>query len=96
MTATTDADADAERLEEYVNRLAGTHGISGYTPRPDGTVVYAAHTADGYDLRTETGWLTDADGDVTSLEWLDGRETLLALRDVDGSEQSDLLEVDLA
>jgi len=94
MTATTDANPDAERLEEYVNRLAGTHGISGYTTRPDGTVVYAAYAGGGYDLRTETGWLTDADGDVTSPEWLDGRETLLALRDVDGSEQFDLFEVD--
>jgi dipeptidyl aminopeptidase/acylaminoacyl peptidase len=94
MTATTDANADAERLEEHVNSLADTHGISGYTTTPDGAVVYAAYADGDYDLRTETEWLTDADGDVTSPEWLDGRETLLALRDVDGTEQFDLLEVD--
>ena len=86
MTVTTDADADS--LDEYVHSLADTHGISGYTTTPDGTVVSAAYAGGNYDLRTEAEWLTDAEGDVTLPEWLHGRETLLALRDVDGTEQS--------
>ena len=94
MTATTDADADAEQLDDYVNSLADTHGISGSTTTPDGRVVYAAYADGDYDLRTREEWVTDADGDVTSPEWLEGRGTLLALRDVDGTEQFDLLEVD--
>ncbi|MFC5973738.1 S9 family peptidase [Halomarina salina] len=92
MTATT--DPDSESLADYVNRLAETHGVSGYTLTPDGTVVYAAYDDGGYDLYTPDGRLTDADGDITEPEWLEERGTLLAYRDEAGNEQYDLLEVD--
>jgi dipeptidyl aminopeptidase/acylaminoacyl peptidase len=86
--------SDSESLTDYVHRLAETHGVSGYTETPDGTVVYAAYRDGSYDLHTPDGQLTDADGDITEPTWLRGRETLLAYRDEQGNEQFDLLEVD--
>jgi len=92
MTVAT--DADSEPLADYVNHLAETHGVSGYTTTPDGTVVHAAYADGSYDLYTPDGQLTDAESDVTEPEWLENRETLLAYRDEAGTEQYDLLEVD--
>ncbi|UHQ96136.1 S9 family peptidase [Natrinema halophilum] len=83
-----------ESLSEYVHRLAGAHGVSGYTKMPDDTVVYAAYGDGDYDLWTSEGRLTHADGDITSPTWLRGHESILAYRDVDGNEQFDLLKID--
>jgi Tol biopolymer transport system component len=92
MTVAT--DAHTEPLTDYVNNLAETHGVSGYTTTPDGTVVYAAYDDGSYDLHTPDGQLTDPESDVTEPEWLAERQTLLAYRDEAGNEQYDLLEVD--
>jgi len=83
-----------EGITDYARRLTDAHGVSGYTQTPDGELVYAAYDDGEYDLHTADGRLTDADGDITNPEWLQGRETLLAYRDEDGHEQYDLLEVD--
>jgi len=91
---TVPTEADSEPLADYVNRLADTHGVSGYTTTPDETVVYAGYDDGSYDLRTSDRQLTDAESDVTEPEWLAERETLLAYRDEAGNEQYDLLEVD--
>jgi dipeptidyl aminopeptidase/acylaminoacyl peptidase len=93
-TQTTDGPRPDEQLTEYTSHLAEAHGISGYTKTPDGTVVYAAYDDGDYDLRTADAKLTDADGDITSPKWLKGRESILAYRDENGTEQFDLLEVD--
>ncbi len=83
----------AESIGRHVERLAEAHGVSGYTSFPDGTVVYAAYRDGEYELCTQDGQLTDTKGDVTSPQWLTGRESILALRDRDGNEQHDLIEV---
>jgi hypothetical protein len=83
MTIATEVDSDP--LAEYVNRLAETHGVSGYTTTPDGTVVYSAYEDDSYDLHTRDGQLTDAESDITEPKWLAGRESLLAYRDEAGN-----------
>ena len=91
---TIDESQSVESLAQYVDRLADTHGVSGYTRTPDGTVVYAAYDDGSYDLYATDGQLTDADGDITSPKWLQERGTLLASRDEEGNERFDLLEVD--
>jgi len=91
---TIDESQSAASLAQYVDRLAETHGVSGYTRSPDGTLVYAAYDDGTYDLYTPDGRLTDADGDITSPTWLQERDTILAYRDEQGTEQFDLLEVD--
>ncbi|MFC6942624.1 S9 family peptidase [Salinirubellus sp. GCM10025818] len=91
---TIDESQSEASLARYVNRLAETHGVSGYTRTPDGTLVYAAYDDGTYDLYTTDGRLTDADGDITSPTWLQERGTILAYRDEQGNEQFDLLEID--
>jgi len=88
-----DETRSVEQPPNYVGSLAEAHGVSGYTKTPDGTVVYAAYNDGTYDLRTRDHQLTDAEGDITSPKWLQGRESLLAYRDKNGTEQFDLLEV---
>jgi dipeptidyl aminopeptidase/acylaminoacyl peptidase len=92
MTRTTDTDSESN--DDYLRRLAGAQGVSGYTVTPDGTLVYGGYDDGSYDLYTPSDQLTETDEDVTNPEWLEGRGTLLASRDEGGSEQFDLLEVD--
>ena len=80
-------------IERYVQRIAEAHGVAGHTTLPDGPVVYSAYRDGDYELCTPETQLTDTDGDITAPEWLDGRETILALRDVEGNERHDLVEV---
>lgn len=95
MTPTEPAgNRSVEQLADQLHQLAEAHGVSGYTKTPDGALVYAAYRDGGYDLYTPDGRLTDADGDVTSPEWLRDRETVLASRDEGGNERYDLLEID--
>jgi dipeptidyl aminopeptidase/acylaminoacyl peptidase len=61
---------------------------------PDGTPIYAAYRDGTYELCRPDGRLTDAEGDITDPRWLSGRETILALRDHQGSEQHNLVEID--
>jgi len=89
-----DETRSVEQPSNYVESLAEAHGVSGYTKTPDGTVVYAAYNSGTYDLRTRNQQLTDAEDDITSPKWLQGRASLLAYRDENGTEQFDLLEVD--
>jgi len=89
-----DGNRSVEQLSNYVESLAEAHGVSGYTRTPDGTVVYAAYDDGSYGLRTPDGHLTNTESDITSPKWLRGRESLLAYRDEDGTEQFDLVEVD--
>ncbi|WP_284010892.1 S9 family peptidase [Haloarcula pelagica] len=93
-TDTTTANRSTEQFEAYLDQLARSHGVSGYTMTPEGTLVYAAYDGGEYDLQTPNGSLTDADGDLTNPTWLRDRGTLLAYRDQGGTEQYDLLEVD--
>ncbi|QIO25090.1 prolyl oligopeptidase family serine peptidase [Haloarcula sp. JP-L23] len=93
-TETPDERRPDEQLENYVETLADAHGVSGYTRTPDGTLIYAAYEDGTYDLWTPNDQLTDATGDITSPEWLQGRESVLIYRDENGAEQFDLLEVD--
>lgn len=85
---------DRDQLADYVRSLAQTYGIAGYTVTPDENVIYGGYDDGSYDLYTRSGQLTDADGDITDPEWLQGRETVLANRDEQGKEQYDLLEID--
>lgn len=94
LTETTDRPRSDEQFAEYTAQLAAAHGISGYTGNPDETVVYSAYDGSDYDLHTTDEKLTNADGDLTSPKWLRGRESILAYRDQNGTEQFDLLEVD--
>lgn len=80
-------------IEDYVEQISETHGIEGSTHLPDGTVVFAAYRDGGYELCTPEGQLTNTDGDVTYPQWLEGRESIIALRDVGGTEAYDLVEV---
>ena len=80
-------------IERYVQWIAEAHGVAGHTTLPDGRVVYSAYRDGDYELCTPETQLTDVDGDITAPEWLDGRETILALRDVEGNERHDLVEV---
>lgn len=83
-----------EGTTDYVERIADAHGVSGYAHSPSGTLVYAGYRDGGYELCTGDEQLTNVDGDLTSPEWLDGRGTILALRDEAGNEQYDVVEVD--
>lgn len=79
---------------DYAKSIAEAHGPSGHTYTADGRLVYSAYRDGGYELVCDGAVLTSADGDLTSPQWLDGRGTLLALRDVGGAEQHDLVEVE--
>lgn len=81
-------------VEDYVAQISEAHGIQGATRRPNGTVVFAAYRDGEYELCTPDNRLTETDGDITYPQWLEGRETLVAHRDVGGTEAYDLVEVD--
>jgi len=82
------------QAEEYVEQIAETHGIAGSTLLPDDTVVFAAYRDGEYELCTSDERLTETDGDVTYPQWLEGHESIIAHRDVDGNEAYDLVEAD--
>ncbi|WP_161569346.1 S9 family peptidase [Halapricum salinum] len=83
-----------ESIAQYIEQVAGTHRPRGHTVLPDGTVVVAVYRDGAYELWTPDGCLTDTDEDVVSPRWDSSREVLLALRDEEGAERYDLVEVD--
>ncbi|QSG09564.1 S9 family peptidase [Halapricum desulfuricans] len=82
------------QIEEYVEQISDAHGIQGSTVLPDGTIVFTAYRDGEYELCTLDEQLTETDGDITYPERLEGRESVVAHRDVDGNEAYDLVEVD--
>lgn len=82
------------QVEDYVGQISDAQGIEGSTVLPDGAIVFAAYSDGEYELCTPDEQLTDTDGDLTYPQWLEGRESVVAHRDVGGTEAYDLVEVD--
>ena len=82
-----------DTVREYADAVAETHGIAGHTLTPAGDLVYSAHRDGSYDLVSDSGRLTNADGNIAGPQWLEGRETIIARHGQDGAEQFDLVEI---
>lgn len=83
----------ATTIQEYAEAIAETHGASGYTVTPSGELVYSAHKDGSRELVCNGSQLTSTDGSINSPQWLDGRDTIIAIRSGGGTEQFDLVEV---
>ena len=84
----------ATSQQRYAEQIAGSHQTAGFDVLPDEEFVHASYRDGSYDLFVNGERLTDVEGDLTKPSWLDGRRTVLALLDHDGTEQHDLIEVD--
>jgi dipeptidyl aminopeptidase/acylaminoacyl peptidase len=83
----------AAELREHAEAIADTHGIAGHTVTPTGDIVYSAHRNGSYELVRNGSQLTSTDGGIVAPQWLDERDTILARRRGDGTEEFDLVEI---